>query len=1169
LSTASHDKGHQRPTRWRRWFLLVFAWFIVPLLILAGLELGLRAAGYGMDTAPFQVFDTDRGRVYRCNLENLYHMFSRPVNTGNIPVEFTIPESKEPGTYRIFVFGSSAAAGWMHSASFSQLLQVMLMERFPGVRFEVYNLANAGLNSSIMRPLARECAKMHPDAYVIYMGNNEVHGPYGLITGHTARRGRVMTPLEIRLHQGMRRFRLGQWLDKTARGKNTEPENQGIPQDVSPEDPRLFHVWRNYEYNLRDMFHAAAGADAEVFVSTLGANLRHWPPQPDLIWDALSEDKQREFENNLHTGKSLEEGGQWEEALHLYANTETVTESSPYLFFRQATCRWALGKHEGARALYDKALELDSFTWVRAKHAFNATIRKAVNGHEGLNVVLVDGQAALEAAAPHATPGNESFADGCHLRPSGMYVLARAFYEQMCPKMPDWVRRHEAKDTPIPELADILELLGYTEHLDEDTLKSLIRESREHGMDSTNTLQAELDYIRSHPVPIDYARQFSLLRQAVEAGTEDIQLAYKFIQCLGSVPHLRNDAVYELLRRLAERYTFNASFQHRYAENLRFRDDYDELEVLYRNLLKYFPQDERAYLGLAPLLLRRNALEEARQLLSQARRHRVPEGACQCMLGDILRKEGDVSALTAYMRSLQEDTNNYSFVLDGLKETLKRFPEEAAAQAGTLRELANTLHGKYKDWKLAGILEVLPGDPPTVELYLEIAGQNPAPDLSSILQQTNVLLSTWNQETLGTVFWQEQTRAHPESALRWVCLAGSFEREGAIKEAEQAYRRALEQDPNYTPALFKLGMLELDSGNSEHGTDLMIRATTADTAMAVFVAGECSARAASFVDQEKMDRAADLYRVALQLSPTDFWPQVYLGEICESLGKNDAAREAYKKVLLQKPESPLSAQKLQDLLVKMNTPPEAILAEWQVLSDAHPEAAVPNYYLGMALECLGQLDDARDAYRKALNHNPEVEQAAYQLAMLEVRTGNMDEGLAAMRDIAEKHPDRASDISKRLGEIAGTFMGQEKTEEAVHLYKTALELSPKDLWSQVHLGEIYETQGQYENALDAYRSVLTQKPESPVSARKMQDLLVKIQTPPETVLGLWRAISEQHPEAAVPLYYLGMALEAAGDLKGAEEAVRRSMGINPDIAATAPRRDAATGPHASEAPKNR
>lgn len=1165
MSTASPDKGHQRPTRWLRWFLLVFAWFIVPLLILAGLELGLRAAGYGMDTAPFQVLNTDRGRVYLCDRENLYHLFSHPVDIEKTKVEFAIPERKEPGTYRIFVFGSSAAAGWIHSASFSQLLQVMLMERFPGVRFEVYNLANAGLNSSIMRPLAQDCARMHPDAYVIYMGNNEVHGPYGLVTEYMAREGRVMTPLEIRLHQGMRRFRLGQWLDRAAR-KDPISENQGIPKDVSPEDPRLSQIWRNYEYNLRDMFHAAAGAGAEVFVSTLGANLRHWPPQPDLIWDALSEDKQREFENNLHTGKSLEEGGQWEEALHLYGNTETITESSPYLFFRQATCRWALGDHERARALYDKALERDSFTWVRAKHAFNATIRKAVNGHEGFNVVLVDGQAALEAAAPHATPGNESFADGCHLRPSGMYVLARAFYEQMCPKMPYWVRQHEDKDAPMPELSDILALLGFSESLNELTLEMLIQKSREYSMDCTHALQTELDHIRAHPVLIDLARQFSLLREVIEAGTEDVQIAYKFVQCSKCLAYPMDEEIEGLLCKLAERYAFDPSFQYQYSEILRFNDKNNELEILFKKLVEHFPGDERAYLHLTPLLLSRGALEEARQLLTQARRRNLPESVCQCMLGDIVRHEGNAAAITAYMRSLHEDKKYYSFVLEGLNEVLKRFPEEAAAQAVPLRELVDALHDNYKDWKLARILEALPGDQPTVELYLKIADQSPAPDLWSILQQIDVLLDGWNCRTL---FWREQTGAHPESALRRVCLGLSLEREGNLAEAAQVYLQTLELVPEYIPSMFKLGLLEIGSDNPEQGIEHLIQAAKNNVAIAVFIAGECSKKASVFEDQGNLDAAITLYTAALQVSPTDLWPQVHLGELYERQGKYDAALNAYRTVLLKKPESPVSAQKLQDLLVKMQTPPEILLTEWQAISNTHPEAAVPLQYMGMALESLGRIDDARAAYKKTLNQNPELDHAACRLAALEVLAGNIDQGLAEMREIARKHPDQISDISKRLGGIAKTFMGQGKTEEAILLYTTALELSPTDLWPQVYLGEIYEARGDYDKALEAYRSVLTQKPESPVSARKMQDLLVKIQTPPETVLGLWRAISEQHPEAAVPLYYLGMALEAAGDLKGAEEAVHRSMGINPDIAATAPLRDAATGPHASEAPKNR
>lgn len=1145
-------------------FLLVFAWVVAPLLVLAGLELGLRAAGYGVDSAPFHVLETDRGRVYTCNIDYLYRMFSRRADIGITHVEFAIPEEKEPGTYRIFVFGSSAAFGWIHSASFSQMLQVMLMERFPGVRFEVYNLANAGLNSSIMRPLAWECARMRPDAYIIYMGNNEVHGPYGLVTGYASRRGRVMTPLEIRLHQGMRRFKLGQLLDRAAREKDPEEEDQNT-EVLSPDDPRLAQIWRNYDYNLRDMFHAAATAGAEVFVSTLGANLRHWPPQPDLVWDSLSEDKQQEFENKLLAGKSLEETGQWKEALPAYGQAGHITGSSPYLYFRQATCHWALGDHERARTLYDKALELDSFSWVRAKRAFNDTIRTAVNGYEGDNVALVEGRAAFEAAAPHATPGIESFADGCHMRPAGMYVLAQAFFEQMLPKMPAWVRQHEDTDAPMPVLTDILAVLGFNESLNERTLETLIRKSREHGMDSTDALQAELNAIRAHPVPIDRARQFSLLREVIEAGTEDIQLAYKFVQSLGCLAYPVDEELDGLLCKLAERYAFDPSFQYQYSEILRFNDKNNELEMLYKKLVEHFPGDERAYLHLTPLLLNRNALEEARQLLTHARRRHLPESACQCMLGDIVRHEGNAAAIKAYMRSLGEDAKYYSFVLEGLIEVLKRFPEDAAVQAVPLRELVSALYGTYKDWRLVGILEALPGDPPTVELYLEIADQSPAPDLDSILQQTDVLLDAWNREALGTAFWREQTGAHPESALRQVCLGLSLEREGNLAEAAQAYRHTLEVDPEYPPALFKLGLLETGSGNPEQGTEYLIQAAKSNTATAVFIAGECSKKASVCEDQGNLDAAITLYVAALQVSPTDLWPQVHLGELYEREGQFDDALEAYRKVLLQKPESPVSAQKLQDLLVKTQPPSEAILAEWQAISDAHPDAVVPLQYLGMALESVGRLDDARAAYKKALNQNPEVDQAACRLAALEVLAGNMEQGLSEMREFVRNHPDQVNAVSNRLGEIAATFTGQKKMEEAMLLYKTALELSPTDLWSLVHLGEIYEARGDYADALNAYKSVLTQKPESPVSARKLQDLLVKMQTPPETVLGMWRAINEQHPEAAVPLYYLGMALEAVGDLKGAEEAVRRSRKINPDIAATAPRADAATGSPASEA----
>jgi len=59
------------------------------------------------------------------------------------------------------------------------MLQAMLSLRYPGVRFEVVNAAMTAINSSVVLPIARDCANADGDIWVIYMGNNEVVGPFG------------------------------------------------------------------------------------------------------------------------------------------------------------------------------------------------------------------------------------------------------------------------------------------------------------------------------------------------------------------------------------------------------------------------------------------------------------------------------------------------------------------------------------------------------------------------------------------------------------------------------------------------------------------------------------------------------------------------------------------------------------------------------------------------------------------------------------------------------------------------------------------------------------------------------------------------------------------------------------------------------------------------------
>ena len=81
---------------------------------------------------------------------------------------------------RIFVFGESAAEGDPQPVfGLPRMLQAMLSLRYPGVRFEVVNAAMTAINSYAVLPIARDCANADGDIWVIYMGNNEVVGPFG------------------------------------------------------------------------------------------------------------------------------------------------------------------------------------------------------------------------------------------------------------------------------------------------------------------------------------------------------------------------------------------------------------------------------------------------------------------------------------------------------------------------------------------------------------------------------------------------------------------------------------------------------------------------------------------------------------------------------------------------------------------------------------------------------------------------------------------------------------------------------------------------------------------------------------------------------------------------------------------------------------------------------
>ena len=188
----------------------MFRWLAalgLPVLLLSGLEVALRLCGWGYPTHFF--LPTGTGEVYAENEKFGWRFFPQRLARAPDPIRLT--KAKPAGTFRVFVFGESAALGDPQPAyGFSRILRELLEARCPGTRFEIINTGMTAINSHAILPIARDCVPFDGDVWIVYMGNNEVVGPFGAGSVFGAK----SPPLPIvRANLALKRTRIGQALD--------------------------------------------------------------------------------------------------------------------------------------------------------------------------------------------------------------------------------------------------------------------------------------------------------------------------------------------------------------------------------------------------------------------------------------------------------------------------------------------------------------------------------------------------------------------------------------------------------------------------------------------------------------------------------------------------------------------------------------------------------------------------------------------------------------------------------------------------------------------------------------------------------------------------------------------------------------------------------------------
>ena len=399
----------------------------MPLAFFILLEMGLHLGGFGRDTG-FFIPDEQPG-VYRTN-PRFTELFL-PASFGLKPLNFRLPREKPAGHSRVFVVGESAAMGVPEPAfAIAPQLQAQLRATHPGRQIDVYNLGITAINSHAILRIVRQAVDFHPDLLVIYMGNNEVVGPYG--PGSIANEG-VLPWRLIRFGLWARSTRTGQLLQRLlgslrpAAGdfKDWRGMEMFAGKTVGADDPRLTRVYANFAANLAAILATAHDAGVKVVLSTVAVNVRNCAPFASRPQPGLTPAQFAAWRQDMDQAKLAADLGKPELAQTLLERALALDPHRADTNFQLARVLDDRGEAAAARQHYLEALQQDTLRF-RADARINDLIRHAAASTPG-TVTLVDGAKELGSdAASIATPaGRELFFEHVHFRWEGNYALVR------------------------------------------------------------------------------------------------------------------------------------------------------------------------------------------------------------------------------------------------------------------------------------------------------------------------------------------------------------------------------------------------------------------------------------------------------------------------------------------------------------------------------------------------------------------------------------------------------------------------------------------------------------------------------------------------------------------------------------------------------------------------
>jgi tetratricopeptide (TPR) repeat protein len=752
---------------------------LVPSLLLVALEFSLRLFHVGYPTSFFLRREVAGRRVLTENDRFGWRFFGPALARTPRPIELSL--SKPPGTCRIFIFGESAAYGDPKPEfGLPRMLEALLRGRYPGTKFEVMNVAMTGINSNVILPIAHDCAGLEGDIWVVYMGNNEVVGPFGSGTVF----GQQTPDLSIiRGSIAVRATRVGELLTSSLSHLNeaaaAEPrEWQGmamfINNQVRQDDPRMSRVYSHFQRNLADILNVGRKHGAHVILSTVASNLKDCAPFGSLHRQNLLPPEKTSWEELFNKAVQWQQTNAPAEAVQQFQAAADLDDGYAELHFRWGQCLLALGKPEEARTQFVRARDLDTLRF-RADSRLNEIVRTTAAGRSDPDIKLLDAEQELAKSAPQGLLGETLFYEHVHLTFEGNYRLALAVADQIVKLTPEKFSGAGDDSHGWPSQSDCARMLAWTVWDQYRAAASLISRLNEPPFTSQFDHEERYAAVREHleqllpeqrGAPLQHVRQ--QFKDAIALSPEDWVLQRNFANLLLKLGDLSGAeaAMRRSIELIPHDLNGHVELGLLLLQARRPEEAGSEFELVLR-------EDPRSVPALNGLALARNALgnpERALAMLKQALAIRPGSADTHLNLGTALAAAGQKDQARDQFRvALQEHL--------GTPDLMVRLGKICMAQG-------------WVDEGITNFQKAVSFDPvnPTIHWYLGGA------------------LDTRGRFEEALLHFSESVRLDPNFANGHLSRGIELSRLGKEPEAADAFASALKLDPGLLDARMRLGV---------------------------------------------------------------------------------------------------------------------------------------------------------------------------------------------------------------------------------------------------------------------------------------------------------------------------------------------------------------------------